>query len=193
MWKSSVKVLYCGDRATSSLVIAHQNPRTRSLSCSTSSNSTTPACPPSRTTDAASCSNNSTCRTRTGSRRRPHSTHTALAADALTPADLLDRAKVAGYEGLIAKRRASRYHPGQRSLEWRKHPLIQTQEVIVGGWLAPSKGQRCACRKPRPPALTCRFSDVEAIDPKLLVNTFKMGATALKYVRLTFKVDQSVR
>jgi bifunctional non-homologous end joining protein LigD len=64
----------------------------------------------------------------------PSFTHTALAADGLTPADLLDRAKVAGYEGLIAKRRASRYHPGQRSLEWRKHPLIQTQEVVVCGW-----------------------------------------------------------
>ncbi|MFL6124273.1 non-homologous end-joining DNA ligase [Actinophytocola sp.] len=71
----------------------------------------------------------------------PAFTHPALAADGLTPTDLLDRAKVAGYEGLIAKRRASRYHPGQRSLEWRKHPLIQTQEVLICGW-RPGKGRR---------------------------------------------------
>jgi bifunctional non-homologous end joining protein LigD len=64
----------------------------------------------------------------------PAFTHAALAADGRTPTDLLDQVKVAGYEGLVAKRRASRYHPGQRSLEWRKHPLIQTQEVIVCGW-----------------------------------------------------------
>ncbi len=71
----------------------------------------------------------------------PAFTHTALAADGLTPHDLLDRAAAAGFEGLIAKRRRSRYLPGQRTLEWRKHPLIQTQEVIVCGW-RPGKGRR---------------------------------------------------
>jgi bifunctional non-homologous end joining protein LigD len=52
----------------------------------------------------------------------------------LTPEDLLARSAAAGYEGLVAKRRASLYHPGQRSREWLKHPLIHTQEVIVCGW-----------------------------------------------------------
>jgi bifunctional non-homologous end joining protein LigD len=73
----------------------------------------------------------------------PSFTHTTLTHLGLTPSDLLTRAAAAGYEGLVAKRRASRYHPGQRSLEWRKHPLIRTQEVIVCGW-RPGKGRRAA-------------------------------------------------
>jgi bifunctional non-homologous end joining protein LigD len=71
----------------------------------------------------------------------PAFTHTTLTQLGLTPDDLLQRAAAAGYEGLVAKRRASRYYPGQRSLEWRKHPLIHTQEVIVCGW-RPGKGRR---------------------------------------------------
>jgi len=71
----------------------------------------------------------------------PAFTHTELAADGLTPQDLLARAAAAGFEGLVAKRRGSRYLPGERTLEWRKHPLVQTQEVIVCGW-RPGKGRR---------------------------------------------------
>ncbi len=71
----------------------------------------------------------------------PAFTHADLARDGLTPDDLLDRAAAAGYEGLIAKRLESRYYPGRRSPEWHKHPLIQTQEVIVCGW-RPGKGRR---------------------------------------------------
>ncbi|WP_239154850.1 hypothetical protein [Amycolatopsis sp. FDAARGOS 1241] len=32
------------------------------------------------------------------------------------------------------KVRTSKYWPGRRSPEWLKHPLIQTQEVVIGGW-----------------------------------------------------------
>lgn len=71
----------------------------------------------------------------------PAFTHADLAEQGLTPADLLARAAEAGYEGLIAKRLESRYYPGRRTLEWVKHPLIQTQEVIVCGW-RPGKGRR---------------------------------------------------
>jgi len=71
----------------------------------------------------------------------PIHTFTELTEAGLTPRDLLDRAAEAGYEGLIAKRRASRYYPGRRSPEWLKHPLIQTQEVIICGW-RPGKGRR---------------------------------------------------
>ena len=73
----------------------------------------------------------------------PAFTHTALTADGLTPHALLNQAAAAGYEGLISKRRASRYYPGKRSSEWLKHPLIQTQEVIICGW-RPGKGRRTA-------------------------------------------------
>ncbi len=71
----------------------------------------------------------------------PAFTHEELAAAGLAPRDLLDRAAQAGYEGLLAKRLESRYYPGRRTLEWVKHPLIQTQEVIVCGW-RPGKGRR---------------------------------------------------
>jgi bifunctional non-homologous end joining protein LigD len=71
----------------------------------------------------------------------PAFTHAELASDGLTPHDLLDRAAAAGYEGVVAKRLASRYYPGRRSPEWLKHPLIQTQEVLVCGW-RPGKGRR---------------------------------------------------
>ena len=71
----------------------------------------------------------------------PAFTHAELVGRGLSPADLLARAAEAGYEGLIAKRLESRYQPGRRTLEWVKHPLIQTQEVIVCGW-RPGKGRR---------------------------------------------------
>jgi bifunctional non-homologous end joining protein LigD len=57
-----------------------------------------------------------------------------LAADRLSPQDLLDRVASAGHEGLIAKLRTAPYQPGRRSDSWLKHPLIQTQEVLVCGW-----------------------------------------------------------
>ncbi|MGH3762956.1 DNA ligase D [Actinophytocola sp.] len=71
----------------------------------------------------------------------PAFTHAGLAREGRTPRDLLGLAAEAGYEGLIAKRLASRYYPGRRSPEWLKHPLTQTQEVIVCGW-RPGKGRR---------------------------------------------------
>lgn len=66
--------------------------------------------------------------------------HDQLAALGLTPAELLRRAEDAGYEGLVAKSRDGRYHPGRRSPGWLKHPLVHTQEVIVCGW-RPGKGR----------------------------------------------------
>jgi bifunctional non-homologous end joining protein LigD len=42
--------------------------------------------------------------------------------------------QVEGLEGIVAKRRASTYRPGQRSPDWTKLKNIGTQEVIVGGW-----------------------------------------------------------
>ncbi|EWM19842.1 DNA ligase D [Kutzneria sp. 744] len=57
-----------------------------------------------------------------------------LAADRLTPQKLLDRIASEGHEGLVAKNRAASYSPGKRTDAWLKHPLIQTQEVVVCGW-----------------------------------------------------------
>jgi bifunctional non-homologous end joining protein LigD len=46
-----------------------------------------------------------------------------------------------GLEGIVAKRRASTYRPGQRSPDWRKVKHQRMQEVIIAGW-RPGKGRR---------------------------------------------------
>lgn len=61
--------------------------------------------------------------------------------DTLTGAQLLDVARQHGLEGIVAKRRASRYEPGRRSPAWVKTALVQTQEVLIGGWRH-GKGRR---------------------------------------------------
>ena len=45
----------------------------------------------------------------------------------------LERAKKAGWEGIIAKRRSSVYEL-RRSKEWLKIKAINEQELIVVGW-----------------------------------------------------------
>jgi bifunctional non-homologous end joining protein LigD len=37
-------------------------------------------------------------------------------------------------EGLVAKRRDSRYEPGERSGAWRKMRVNQEQELVIGGY-----------------------------------------------------------
>lgn len=44
-----------------------------------------------------------------------------------------------GLEGIVAKRRASRYEPGKRSRDWLKVKLRREQELVVAGWL-PGQG-----------------------------------------------------
>jgi bifunctional non-homologous end joining protein LigD len=46
-------------------------------------------------------------------------------------------------EGVVAKRRDSRYSTGRRSPSWIKLKHHQTQEVVIGGW-RPGKGRRSA-------------------------------------------------
>ncbi|WP_430647974.1 ATP-dependent DNA ligase [Agromyces sp. GXS1127] len=53
---------------------------------------------------------------------------------ALAPDAALDEARRLGLEGIVAKRRASRYRPGIRSDEWVKVKLSRTQEVVIGGY-----------------------------------------------------------
>lgn len=62
-------------------------------------------------------------------------------AEDIDPNELLAVVEEQGLEGLVAKRLASRYHPGQRSRDWIKRPLIKTQDVLVGGW-RPGRGNR---------------------------------------------------
>lgn len=56
-------------------------------------------------------------------------------------AQLLDVARTHGVEGVVAKRRGSRYEPGRRSAAWVKTALLTTQEVVIGGW-TPGQGRR---------------------------------------------------
>src|SRR5580692_12738390 len=49
-------------------------------------------------------------------------------------ADLVQSVKAQGLEGLVAKRRAGRYEPGQRSGAWRKMRVNRGQEFVIGGY-----------------------------------------------------------
>jgi bifunctional non-homologous end joining protein LigD len=55
--------------------------------------------------------------------------------------DVLAASRQAGMEGIVGKRRDSRYRPGRRSPDWRKIKNFRTQEVIVAGW-RPGSGRR---------------------------------------------------
>ena len=50
----------------------------------------------------------------------------------VTGDQLLDIARQHGLEGVVAKRRASRYEPGRRSPAWLKTALSRRQEVLIG-------------------------------------------------------------
>lgn len=45
----------------------------------------------------------------------------------------LEVAAARGLEGVVSKRRASPYRPGERSPDWRKLRLLREQELVVGG------------------------------------------------------------
>ncbi len=53
--------------------------------------------------------------------------------DACVP-DLLRAVKAQGLEGLVAKRKNSRYESGQRSGAWQKMRVNQGQEFVIGGY-----------------------------------------------------------
>jgi DNA ligase D-like protein (predicted ligase) len=53
--------------------------------------------------------------------------------------DLIESVKVQGLEGLIAKRRDSKYEPGARSSSWQKMRISQGQEFVIGGYTPSSK------------------------------------------------------
>jgi bifunctional non-homologous end joining protein LigD len=64
--------------------------------------------------------------------------------DSITDVDpeaLLEVARAHHLEGIVAKRTASRYEPGRRSRAWVKTALLNTQEVVIGGW-KPGDGRR---------------------------------------------------
>ncbi|HEX2702735.1 MAG TPA: DNA polymerase ligase N-terminal domain-containing protein, partial [Solirubrobacteraceae bacterium] len=56
-------------------------------------------------------------------------------------ADILEASRAGGLEGIVAKRRDSRYRPGQRDGSWLKLKNTARQELLVGGW-TPGSGRR---------------------------------------------------
>src|SRR5690606_23643342 len=52
---------------------------------------------------------------------------------------LRKRGEREGWEGVMAKRTSSIYQPGQRSSDWLKLKIENTQEFVVGGWTKPRK------------------------------------------------------
>jgi bifunctional non-homologous end joining protein LigD len=56
-------------------------------------------------------------------------------------AKVIDIARERGLEGVVIKRRSSRYSPGSRSGDWIKVKNFRTQEVVIGGWTE-GKGER---------------------------------------------------
>jgi bifunctional non-homologous end joining protein LigD len=51
-----------------------------------------------------------------------------------TASDVIEAVRQLGLEGVIAKRRSSRYEPGKRSGAWVKLKLDQQQEFVIGGY-----------------------------------------------------------
>lgn len=57
-------------------------------------------------------------------------------------AELLAHARELRLEGLVAKRRGSKYEPGRRSGSWFKLKFHQEQDFIIGGYTAPEGTRR---------------------------------------------------
>jgi bifunctional non-homologous end joining protein LigD len=55
--------------------------------------------------------------------------------------DVLAAAEAQGLEGIVSKRRDSRYYAGRRSDCWVKVKAVATQDVVVCGW-EPGEGRR---------------------------------------------------
>ena len=81
---------------------------------------------------------------------QPYDERRRLLADLVAPDDprivvaeafddgaaLLAGTEAAGLEGVVAKRRSSRYQPGVRSADWIKVPHRRTRSYVIGGWKA---------------------------------------------------------
>jgi DNA ligase D-like protein (predicted ligase) len=53
---------------------------------------------------------------------------------------LIDSVRAHGLEGLVAKRRTSRYEPGRRSGAWLKMRVNRTEEFVIGGYTVAAGG-----------------------------------------------------
>jgi len=51
-----------------------------------------------------------------------------------TLSDLIEAVRAQGFEGIVAKRRSSRYEPGKRSGAWQKMRVNRAQQFVIGGY-----------------------------------------------------------
>jgi bifunctional non-homologous end joining protein LigD len=51
-----------------------------------------------------------------------------------SPTDFIDVVRDQGFEGIVAKRRDSKYESGQRSGAWQKLRVLQRRDFIIGGY-----------------------------------------------------------
>src|SRR4029453_6750209 len=57
-----------------------------------------------------------------------------------TPDEIIEAVRSLGLEGLVAKRRNSRYEPGKRSRSWVKVKFNRRQEFVIGGYKPNASG-----------------------------------------------------
>jgi len=55
-------------------------------------------------------------------------------------ADMLNAIRAEGLEGVVAKRKDSRYEAGKRSGSWAKYRLNSGQELVIGGYIPGANG-----------------------------------------------------
>jgi bifunctional non-homologous end joining protein LigD len=53
---------------------------------------------------------------------------------------MLRSAREQGLEGVVAKRKVSRYEAGRRGGAWAKHRLNNRQELVIGGYVPGAHG-----------------------------------------------------
>jgi len=70
-----------------------------------------------------------------------HSARIRIAEYFETSADaMLQAARKQGLEGVVAKRKESRYEAGKRSGAWSKYRLNRGQELVIGGYFPSAHG-----------------------------------------------------
>ena len=77
---------------------------------------------------------------------------------------LIQSVKAHGFEGLVAKRRDSRYESGRRSGSWLKMRVNRGQEFVIGGYTVGRKTVRRADLR----VLRRRSAAVRGADPQRL-------------------------
>ena len=79
-----------------------------------------------------------------------------------SPAKLIDAVCQHGFEGTVAKRRASLYEPGKRSGAWQKMRVHQRRTLVIGGHTL--AGRMAAHEWPRTTKLYDRTSDQVSVE-----------------------------